>query len=132
MLERVLQFPPARFAMEISRLAERDAVRAAKGERPLADQQHMARPLHYGARGANRVARPEDARHRPRPAFRAVHDAGVHLLRPCTGKDAAAAGVEQHVVFEFRNGFSDRVEGTAACGKNVAARRQGPTQAVMV
>ena len=45
MSERALQFPPARSAVEIARLAELDFVLAAKGERSLADEQYMARPF---------------------------------------------------------------------------------------
>jgi len=132
MFERALQFPPARSAVEIAGLAERDTVLAAKGERPLADQQHVARPLHHGTRRPNRVAWSKDARHRARPAFHAVHDAGVHLLRSGTGVHAAAAGIEQRVVFERCDGFSDSVQGAAVRGKNVTARRQGAAQAVMI
>src|ERR1700730_9862156 len=40
MFQGVPQFPPACFGMEIEGLAERDTVLPAKGERPVADQQH--------------------------------------------------------------------------------------------
>jgi len=62
--EGALQFPPTCFGTEIVVLAERDAVLAAKGERPGTDQQHMARPLHHGARGPDRVCA---VRRRPPP-----------------------------------------------------------------
>ena len=92
----------------------------------------MARPLHHGARGPNRIARSEDARHRARAAFRAIHDAGIHFLRPGAGEYAAAAGIEQRVVFQRRDGLGHGVDGAAARGKNVAARRQRAAQAIMV
>ena len=105
---------------------------ATKAAQAAADQQHVARPLHHGTRRQNRVARPEDARHRARPAIRSIHDASIHLLRPGAGEDAAPAGIEQRVVLERRDRYGYRVEGAGTRGENLAARRQGAAQAVMV
>jgi hypothetical protein len=104
----------------------------AKSERTLSDQQYLVRSLHDRTRGQYRIARPEDARDRTRPMVATVHHRGVHLLRPDIGKDAASAGIEQWIVLERHDRFSDRIESAATRRKNFTAGRQGSLQTLMV
>ena len=52
-----------------------------------------------------------------------LHHARIHFLGPDRTEDAAAAGIEQRIVFEHDNGSRDRVQSTAAAGENIAAGR---------
>src|SRR5215471_7062734 len=65
--ELVLQCPPALRRIKISVISKGDALLSAKGERPLADQQHMVGKLHHCARRQYRIARPEDSAPARRP-----------------------------------------------------------------
>jgi hypothetical protein len=131
-LEFVLQFAPAPFTVKIASFRKNDALLPAKGERTLSDQQYFFRSFHDRTRGQYRIARPEDARDRTRPMVATVHQRGVHLLRPGGCKDAASAGIEQRVVLEHHDRFSDRVESAAARGKNFTTGCQGSLQTLMV
>src|SRR5713101_1985000 len=95
-----LQFPPALIAAEIGGLGKGHTLLAAKGKGALADHQYMLRVVHHRPSRQYRVARPEDAGHRTRPAIASVHHRGIHLLRTGGGEDAAPPRIEQRVVFE--------------------------------
>jgi hypothetical protein len=81
---------------------------------PGADEHDVGRMLHDGAGERDRVPGTRDVGDGSGEQRLAVHDGGVKLVGTVGGKDRAASGVEQRIVFEELDGRFDGVErGTA-------------------
>src|SRR5215469_11332793 len=61
-----------------------------------------------------------------------LHHARIHFLGPGGAEDAAAAGIEQRIVFERDNGSGDGIERIAAAGEYLPSCREGTSQTLMV
>jgi hypothetical protein len=131
-VEVTLQFPYALAGTEIVEFGERNTFPSAEGQCPVADQQHMGRSLHHRAGRQYRVARPQHARDRARPAIPSVHHRSIHFLRSESREYAPAAGIEQGIVLEHDDRFGHRIEGAATGREKAAAGRQGSAQALMI
>jgi hypothetical protein len=87
----------------------------------IADEVHMRTLFEDEACRMDGVAQPFYARDTSRLHPATVHQKRVKLHAAVGGEKAATASVEGGIVFEYRNGGLDGVDGSAAAGENLVA-----------
>ena len=88
----------------------------------------MRRALHDRPGGEDRVFGAADPGDGAGSAVAAVHDRGVHLVGAGGGRNGAAPGIEERVVFELDYRRRHRVERRAALGEDVAPGGERATE----
>ena len=89
-----------------------------------ADEVHMWRVVEHQARGVNGVAQSLDAGDAAGAQVLSIHQQGVELHAPVSGKERPAPGVEGLIILHHGDGRFHRSHRRRACFKQRVARRK--------
>ena len=120
----ILQRLPAAIGEEVIRLCPNQAPATQKLQRAFAHQQHALRMLHHRARRQHRIARAENAGHRPGAAILPAHHRRIHLLPPGGGVNRATPSIEMRIIFQRHHRGGHRIQRRAAIRQHGMAGAQ--------